>query len=278
MVYKSAEVTNQIAESVKIKDNLVNYFNNAKSSDSNLIESDFYRTIKFSAEGFVPEITAVAVGDVDRTASMLSGPFFTNPSYPVPNDSGAILLPIVQLDLQDLSNLSGVALGDSLLQLWCRTDWRCSSRGFIRLIPRIELKAESLTDFSNSIKTNFGESPIPSDFIFSIDSETVNLITGYKSDGLQCQTGYLLSVYAEDVPEEILEPVFEEIEKFEQLTPVKNDLHVLGSFYPIQYSSVDVDGFCLISFPQWGSDCNAQIIYNFDEDGLPSFEFVESIR
>lgn len=89
---------------------------------------------------------------------------------------------------------------------------------------------------------------------------------------------YLLGVYSDEVPEEVLTPILEDVERFQELTEVESNLNLIGSFYPIQYSAVDVDGFCLINFPVWGSSGNAQIIFKLYDGGDMSFSFEESLR
>ena len=281
-IVRSAEVQTQLAEALPIKARLIDHLTKClqnKSRKKSEAKNPFLQTIEFSAEGFAPNLTWTAVADLDRTCSMFAGPFYTSSLHPIPVISGRMLAPIVQLDLKEITELSGFQLGDSLLQLWCDTEWMNSDRGLVRLIPRDEVIAAEMTDFD--FVSSLGDddiAPMPEELIYNENDDEVQVISGYTSVGLQCQTSYLLGVYSDEVPEEVLAPILKDIERFQELTEVESNLHLIGSFYPIQYSAVDVDGFCLINFPGWGSSGNAQIIFKIYDRGEMSFSFVESLR
>ena len=282
-IYRSPDTEVQLAESISLRsmltDHLVRGFKSgAEEGGNNNPLNPFFQTIKRSAEGFLPELTRIAATDVDRTVSMLAGPFFTNLDYPIPTTSRGMLLPIVQLDLREISELSGRPLGDGLLQLWCDPEWANDQRGLVRVIPRDEICIEAMTNFDYTVHPASSHSPIPDELKFEPPSGVVCVFNGYRSIGLQCQTSYLLDVYGYDVPDDILNPIVEHVERFEELTACERRLHVLGSFYPIQYSAVDIDGDCLIEFPNWGSNGSAQVIYKLCTHDEVVFWFEESLR
>jgi hypothetical protein len=282
-IFRSTEVESQLADALPLRAKLIEHLvlglkSDAEKSKKNKSDNSFLQTIELSAEGFAPELTRVAVADVDRTVSMLAGPFYTNMEYPIPCTSMGMLLPVVQLELRELSELSGRPLGDGLLQLWCDPEWTNVQRGLIRVIPRDEVSIDTMTSFDYIPHPTSQNSPIPDELRFDLQFDSVQVVSGFNSIGLQCQTSYLLEVYGYDVPEEILNPIVEWVERFEELTECKSNLHVLGSFYPIQYSAVDVGASCLINLPNWGSSGSAQVMYELHDDDAIGFSFEESLR
>lgn len=283
-INRSAEIQAQLAEALPLRAKLIEHL--TKSLDTGIKKkgkkaepkNSFLQTIELSAEGFSPSLSKVPVAELDRTSSMLAAPFYTNASYPIPHTSKGMLAPVVQLNLQEIVELSGFPLGDGLLQLWCDPQWTNDRRGVVRVIPRDEVTIADMTSFDYVPHPEAENSPIPEDLTFDPDADEVQVIVGYTSIGLQCQTSYLLGVYSDDVPDEILNPIVELVERFQELTEVTSNLHVLGSFYPIQYSAVDVGGYCLINFPEWGSCGNAQVIFELHGDDAMSFSFEESLR
>jgi hypothetical protein len=242
-------------------------------------KNSLLQTIELSAEGFAPILTSVPITELDRRASMLAGPFFTSPKHPIPETSNGMRLPVVQLDLSEMSELSGQELGNGLLQLWCERDWSSTNRGYTRVISRQDVMGQTLTPFEYSAPREDETLPMPEELIFNAGWDRVDVISGYESMGIQCQTGYL-DVYTEDVTEEVFDLIADELERFQELTELDNRLHMFGSFYPIQYSAVDVGiGWkCLVHFPTWGSEGNAQVFYHLDAEGNIDFRFEESLR
>jgi hypothetical protein len=207
---------------------------------------------------------------------MLAGPLFTSVDYPIPSTEKGMMLPVAQLSLVEISSLSGQDFGDGLLQLWCDPDWDSSSRGFVRVVPRADLDSQTITPFDYEPHPGASSSPLPIEHIFDPSAIDIDVITGYESVGLQCQTNYF-DVYCDDVPADVIESLSGDLERFQKLIDTKNQLHVLGRFYPIQYSAVDIEWNCLMHFPTWGSSGNAQIFYRLTDDGMP-FSFEESLR
>lgn len=80
----------------------------------------------------------VVLADLDRAQPMMNGPMFTSVRHPWPRDRlGMVMVPIVQLDLTDLSALSGRELGTGLAQLW-----QAGSNVEARLIPAQDVLAQ----------------------------------------------------------------------------------------------------------------------------------------
>jgi hypothetical protein len=55
-------------------------------------------------------------------------------------------------------------------------------------------------------------------------------------------------------------------------------VHFFGGFNQIQYSSTDIGIPCFISFPEWGSQGNAQVFYSGGGVDDLWFRFEESLR
>jgi hypothetical protein len=281
-IERSTEIKIQLAEAMRLRANLIDYLYKCLHSQGikkGEVQNPFLQTIEFSAEGFAPNLTWTAVANLDRTCSMFAGPFYTSSRHPIPVTSDRMLAPVVQLDLKEITELSGFQLGDGLLQLWCDMELMNTNRGLVRVIPRDEVIAAEMTDFDFVSSLSVDDiAPMPEELTYNKEDDEVRVISGCTSVGLQCQTSYLLGVYSDEIPEEVLAPILKDIERFQEITEVESNLHLMGSFYPIQYSAVDVGGFCLINFPGWGSSGNAQIIFQMYDDGDMSFSFEESFR
>jgi hypothetical protein len=280
-IERSAEVKENLIKANNIRSKLISKLSremNVEKSinSSNSTKHSFLRNLELSAEGFTPILTKTAISDADRSSSMLVGPFFTTEEYPIPCSSEGMLLPLIQLDLREISRLSNRDLGDSLLQLWIDPDWDASPRGMIRHIPREEVVTSNLTEFDYEIHLDAHQSPLPDELIYDPDYDSVNVISGYRSVGMQCQDSYF-DVYAEELTEDVLNEIEKDLAKFKSLLSASNDLHFLGSFYPIQYSAVDMSMYCLVHFPMWAASGNAQIFYDCGDDWMV-FDFQESLR
>lgn len=233
------------------------------------------QTLELGAEGFKPVFEALPINALDRTASMLAGPFFTSAENPIPTTAKGMLLPIVQIDLRQIQMLNGHDLGDGLLQLWCDPDWENTDRGRVFVIPREEVDTQEMTPFAYVPHPAAESSPVPDNLVFDPSTTAVQVIAAYESVGFQCQNIYP-DIYADDFPGNVLEALADNISEFQDLTQSESELHLLGSFYPIQYSASD--GWnCLIHFPEWGSSGNAQVFYWLTERGV-AFRFDESLR
>jgi hypothetical protein len=282
-IERNTAVQVQLAEGITLRTKLISQLTQAletvpvkgrnKKKES---KNQFLHNIELSAEGFHAVLTSTPVSQLDRTSSMLAGPFFTCAEYPIPLAAKGMMLPVVQLKLSEISKLSGLDFGESLLQLWCDPTWGSTSRGLVRVVPSADVNLQTLTPFEYEPHPEADNSPLPNELIFDPSAANVDVISGYESSGLQCQTNYF-DVYSEDLSEEIYELIGDDLQQFKELINTDEKLHVLGSFYPIQYSAVDMGMNCLIAFPSWGSSGNAQVLYELDKDSM-AFSFVESLR
>jgi hypothetical protein len=237
------------------------------------------RHIELSAESFDVTFHACSPVLVDRTASMLSGPFFTSKKHPIPEADSEMLYPIVQLDLRTASSLACELLGDGLLQLWYDVN---TNKGVVRVVPRADVTTTGATEFRFVPARKFDGFLLPGDWDSDPIGDMVQVISKFNSIGIASQTdygsGYLDGISERfEVPNELQAMVVE----FERMTDVTStsEVHLLGSFYPIQYSSADVGKRCLFATGgDWGSSGGAQVFYEVEKNGNVSFEFWDCLR
>lgn len=283
-IIRSAAVEQQLVQAMALKCKLIDVLSAAaragaepgkRKSKKPPKTHDLLQTLNLSAEAWQPIVEEVSVTDLDRTRSMLAGPFFTSAEYPIPTSKHGMLMPVAQLDLRQLAVLGQPALGDGLFQLWCDPVFEASPREVIRVIPRAEVQPQALTSFA-FVMPEFDVTPIDWDVLYDPDTEKIKVLVGFESLGMQCQTGELV-VYTAGPDEEIDDAISEDLTKYKEITSfASRDIQLFGSFYPIQYSAADIGMPCLICFRSWGSDGNAQVFYAGESVGYLRFE--ESLR
>lgn len=285
-VTRSAEVKSQIkaakALQQKIIEETTSLFPDVfkpKMADSDA--RGFLDQIQLSAESFDVEFEAVDCATVNRTASMLSGPFFTSKKFPIPVGAKKkeMLYPIVQVDLRTASALLGENLGDGLLQLWYDVN---AFAGVVRLVPRSELTVDKELAFEFIPAKDFSGFPLPYGWGSDPLGEEVLVMSSYKSTGMSTQAEYP-EIYLNDVDVEYEVPksLFKLVEKFNQIANDESSsaVHMFGTFYPIQYSAADVGCKCLFHIKgDWGSSGNAQVFYKIDKNDVVTFQFRDSLR
>jgi hypothetical protein len=282
-IERSEEVKAQLQEAAALRTKLIAQLGNAltekpekKKGKPTAAKNPLLQTLELSAEGFELALAAVPVATLDRTSSMLAGPFFTSSDHPIPSTPEGMLLPVVQLDLRELSELSGQDLGDGLFQLWCDPGWSNSDRARTIVIPRADVHGQTPTPFSYEPHPEMDNSPVPDELLFDPETQEIEVVSAYRSTGMQSQTSYL-EIYTEELPDEVRDAVIDDLFRFQELAESEFKLHVLGSFRPIQYSAADIGWNCLIHFPSWGSSGNAQVFFTLS-DGEMAFRFEESLR
>ena len=237
-------------------------------------ESRLLLQIETSAEALDVKFDLHSPEGIDRTTSMLSGPFFTSSSYPAPRG----MFPVVQLDLRVAASIIGEILGDGLLQLWYRES---DFFGSIRVVPRQEIDSAEITEFRSIESWDGNNFPLPHNWESDPDGQKVKVFSSYKSIGCMVQKGYL-DIFLSDLQEsdKVPTPLAKSIENFKKVCVNNNNslAHIFGSFYPIQYSSAEIGKKVLISINSWGASGNAQIFYSIDKSGSATFEFFDSLR
>lgn len=92
--------------------------------------------------GWDIDLAKVSLDELDRERALLNAPLYTSQKHPWPRSAkGMYLLPIAQLDLAELSEFSGVNLGEGLAQLW-----QDEIKMVARWVPAQDISYEFITD------------------------------------------------------------------------------------------------------------------------------------
>lgn len=91
----------------------------------------------------------VPLGRLDRRQPLLGGPLFTSELYPWPKNDDGYLQPIAQIDLTLVRRVSGLDLGNGMLQVWA--DWG-AFENVIRAIPMDHIRRAELAPFPCDLK------------------------------------------------------------------------------------------------------------------------------
>ncbi len=237
-------------------------------------------TIALGAEGFEPVFKAVAAPEVNRRGSMMTGPFFTSGRFPVPTTaSGAVMLAMAQLDLDDFSAAARDDLGDGLLQWWFDTE---AEEALMRVIPWQEAQGAELTAFDERAAdlSAFDAYPLPSYWADRFCGPLVQTIVALKSRGFQSQAS-TIEALCWNLGEDISEWLRVLVNLYAEKAPhtLRGPVGVLGTFYSIEYSAHEVGMRCLLDVADWGSSGGAQIFYRPQSPGRAAqFEFWNCVR
>jgi hypothetical protein len=83
------------------------------------------------------------IGEIDRTTSMISGPFFTSAEFPWPAEPEGWIEPLFQIDLDVASEVAGFCVGNGLVQLWMN-----DQGSIVCHIPRTAVRMGEVTPVS----------------------------------------------------------------------------------------------------------------------------------
>jgi uncharacterized protein len=219
-----------------------------------------------------------------RSSNLIGGPFFTSINYP--QDRG--WLPVIQVDLRDISKLIGKSIGDGLLQLWYMQgrDLVDSLREKIVTIPREEVREELLTEWHHQY---FDEAEVTK--IEPLNAEWCGFywwaswikIVGFVSKGVQCQhelVNELTESLSDILPSELIENIYRFTSKCNFEFPGGDPVAIsfFGTFEPLTYSHADINKMCLVAFHIWGprDDGGAQLFLNSETDANNQFLFKEN--
>lgn len=270
-VARSQKVVNQVRDADRLRKIILKKSKGIFAHDFDSNASLFVTQLEMSAEAFDVKFKEQNPKIVDRSISMLSGPFFTSKEYPIPSTDDLMWYPVIQMDLRVASSLIQEALGNGLLQLWfdIRTNF-----GELRVIPRSIVTQANLTEFLFCREDEHEAVPLPWDWDSDPTGDGVRVMSSFKSTGIASQPEYL-SIYLEDLASEfdVSNEFSKKVNEFERITERESGsvLTLFGTFYPIQYSAGDVGEKCLLNFNEWFGG-NAQVFYKF-ENGQPEFRF-----
>lgn len=236
------------------------------------------REVELSAESFKLKFKECSAKEVERTKSMLHGPFFTSAEFPIPVAASGMMVPVVQIDLTNVAAAIGEYVSDGLLQLW--QDIVSIDEHVIRVIPHGKVDIKKLTKFKLVLPSDFDGFPLP--FYFENDpcGDEIQQIIGLTSTGITCQASSI-EVSLQDIRKDASKELIALLERLLKLAPDKStdeNVTLFGTFLPIQYGAADVDMNCLINIDDWGSTGNAQIFYKIDKKEATQFSFWSCVR
>ena len=224
--------------------------------------------------------------DIDRLTDVVMGPLFTCPRHDWPMRDGRPMAPLIQLDLGRASVLSGLPLGDGLLQVWMPHKVVAGADQYVRVVPRAAVNSADLTPIPT----------IPEDLDPLQSLEATG--TGFQVMGWSepryttplahgFQAHYPLKKLTADAA------LAREIQDFDRallalvqgttapFSPVNS--HLFGTFAEVQYAPQDrLQPLFCFDGPAWGEEScglgwgdggNAQLFFSLDADGAVSFSF-----
>jgi hypothetical protein len=225
----------------------------------------------------------------DRTASMVSGPFYTSKKY----SRERSWMPIIQFDLRELNGTMKTKFGEGLLQIWypiC-ADPNASDNAIVVFIPKSEINQELITPwkfFYDPAPCEICIDPVPPEWgpFFWAPEGWTHQIKGVVSRGIRCPN---LDIEKYLILSEAVIPnrLNLKIKKFIELCQYKSpsspsgeiiELGLFGTFQfdeddPNHYNATDVGLKCLINIPGWGGIGQAQLFYQLSNDGEVTYQF-----
>lgn len=237
--------------------------------------NDIYQEILNSSEGFNVSFKRSHYEQVDRTCSMLSGPFFTSENHPAPlGKNGYTMHPIVQIDLSILSRAFNIDLGTGLLQLWFDLS---TNIDVIRTISRNEIARTNTTPFNvNPVKVNEAF-PLPHWLDLDPVNNGVSTIKGLTSFGLEC-TSDLSEVAPSAAPNEWLQTLLAVYYRLTSNNAASSNIQIGGMLQTIQYNPSEVPMRQLLRFFDWGSTGSAEIFFKTNDGSSPEFTFMYCVN
>lgn len=274
----------------------------AQSPENQIVIRDIKLALSLSQEAFDPIFDTIDApwydedGDHDdwnfseRTSSMTSGPFYTSRKY----RRDKSWMPVLQLNLEEMSRLIGVNFGDGLLQLWYPqgVEEANQSNAKIIIIPRSSVQEKLMTRWSlpydpEPCEINLDPIPVGWDRFFWNGEISTHTIKKVVSNGIRCPDVVLNKCFtkiksslSEDMSCKIEELL--KICKFEPPASSSRSGDQLGLFGTFQfdglpnlYTATSVAKKCLLNITGWG-DGVAQIFFSVEACGGVTFEFRDS--
>lgn len=219
--------------------------------------------------------------ELDRLGDVVLGPLFTCEAHEWPYRDELPMAPLIQLDLARASQMSGLPLGDGLVQVWMPHKAVAGADQFVRVVPRAAVDRAGLT-------------PVPAmptelDPLQSIDAQAPAFqIVSWGDKRYTTPLAHGIQSYYEIKQLTTAPAVAKGIKAFDHALAVLVQVpsapfspvnaHLFGTFAEIQYAPQDCPQplFCFDggAFGQeWGDAGNAQLFYTFGVEGEVSFSF-----
>lgn len=277
-IRRTRRVNDQIALAIGLKRELIRLIRGKvrRSASDQVAEGwrELLRHIELSAPAFKVITKTKSAAQVNRRASMLTGPFYTSAAFPLPMDTvGGCMFPILQLELNEASAAIQQPLGDGLLQLWYDL---ADAKELIRVVPLLSAYDCEPTPFDWVAPPNCDDGPWPVGWNLDPCGAAVQEITEVVAAGFECQAGWIEACYDELEPDPtdwlgILLKLFIEKAPFKPADSGRS-VKLFGSFFGIQYSAADVNLPCLMSMG-WQASGGAELFYDLSKSEASRFAF-----
>lgn len=227
-----------------------------------------------------PTLEARVPENIDRLGDVLLGPVFSSVEHPWPDDDGVPMIPMLQLDLDNASQIGGVELESGLLQVFVAPSDPLGKYVLCQVVPRADVSREALT-------------PVP-----ELDSSANGLASAKWADVSHAErVCYQIVDFAEkrftyvggsalisewfgigalEADQQELARKFDAISQAHSKDWSPSGFHLFGTFFPIQYRQEERSWplFCLE--PQLGfnfADGQAQVFIESTKSGDMYFSF-----
>ena len=269
-------------EIVKLwKEIKVEFFDDGKDTDANSYED----ALSTGAWCWEPIFSRCSPSEIDRLGEVILGPLFSSEEYPWPESNGQPMIPLVQIDLNNASQLGGINLGSGLLQVFVKVEDKYGQNIYTREIQRSSVVRDNLLPvpvFSDEIdgfaSVAWAQSELKVDKFYG-DRLCIQ-ISGYsnKRFSLWAYTPFADEYNFDNIDLNLkskLEQFDSLVAKYsEEWTP--DGFHLFGTFRPIQYYPKERPRpfFCLES--EYGfnfGDGQAQIFYETGKEYGTFFYF-----
>jgi len=280
-IQRSPKVLRQIEEATALRDEVIakltEWMPNKKSSK---YPDDIWLNIllaaKLGSEGIAVSVVEVDTEEVDRTGSMLSGPFFVSKKYPMIKGG----YPIVQLDLRLASAICNKALGDGLLQLWEPDRYEDP---VVRVIPRDAVSTALMTPFSTGKLCDQDETAVglywnsdPAEGVVQVFNFYAS--SGFQTDNLQGSLDEVMRSYDKVKPPtsllNLIQRFHASLAKSKDNSP---EIQLFGSFQQIQYSHTQIGKHLLFTIP-YGPSGSAEVFFDVGTRGQVKFSCESTVR
>jgi hypothetical protein len=241
--------------------------------------------INWGAWSWPPRLKEVPADKINRCGDVLSGPIFTCEGYEWPMHKDLPMAPFIQLDLKRCSRVSGMDFGTGLLQVWFGIDQFMGKDAFIRVVPEDKVDKEKLLPIPAKLGKLVNSTPALAGWADQNWPEKAIQITGFKPRRFTIPRTYKFDEqYEEDIKELNMDcqHLIRELDVLIEYAQERfsTGLHLLGSFYVIQYSPSEYQAsgktpfFCI---DEEESECfnfgdgNGQLFFKKDENGQITF-------